>query len=505
MTPVPVLSTEKITKTFGSVAAIKEVSFDVRPGEVHALCGENGAGKSTLMKVFSGQHPFGTYEGVVRVGGKTARFRDVRDSEEHGIAVVHQELSLIDSLTVAENIALGKFPRRGWRIDWPATSALAEQTLSRSRVPISPEAKVSDLGVGQQQLIEFARALAKNPRILILDEPTAALTGEEIHALLEEVRSLRTRKVACIYISHKLDEVKKVADRITVLRDGSSVTTRAADSLPIAEIIKHMVGREIKDIYPARGESKQGDRLLEVRDLHAESPFDHHVALKGVSLSVHAGEVLGIGGLMGAGRSELLMHIYGIWGVTRRGEVIVEGAPYFPRMPSESIRRGMMLVTENRKRFGLVPRESVHRNLSLSSIHAVAPHGKIDHVAERTRNGEMLEKLQFRALSADSQARQLSGGNQQKVVLGRGLLTDPRIVLLDEPTRGVDVGARREIYEEIKRLANEGKAVVVVSSDLSELIGVSDRIVMMNEGTTMRSFNAAEFNQDQLMAAALGK
>ena len=505
MNHAPVLSTEKITKRFGSVAALNEVSFDLRPGEVHALCGENGAGKSTLMKVLSGQHPFGSYDGVVHVGGNIARFRDVRDSESNGIAIVHQELSLIDSLTVAENIVLGKFPRRGWRIDWPATNAIAVQTLSRSPVQISPEAMVSNLGVGQQQLIEIARALAKNPRILILDEPSAALTSAEILVLLEEVRNLRTRNVACIYISHKLDEVKKIADRITVLRDGSSVTTRTADSLPIAEIIKHMVGREIKDIYPAREESKQGDRLLEVRDLHAESPFDHHVALKGVSLSVHAGEVLGIGGLMGAGRSELLMHIYGLWGCTTRGQVFVDGTPYSHRLPCDSIHRGMMLVTENRKRFGLVPRQSVHRNLSLSSLQAVAPRGRIDSVAERTRNGAMLKKLHFRALSSESEARQLSGGNQQKVVLGRGLLTDPRIVLLDEPTRGVDVGARREIYEEIKRLANEGKAVVVVSSDLSELIGVSDRIVMMNEGTTTRSFNAAEFNQDQLMAAALGK
>lgn len=505
MTQAPVLSTEKITKRFGNVAALNQVSFDVRPGEVHALCGENGAGKSTLMKVLSGQHPYGSYDGVVHVGGKVARFRDVRDSESKGIAIVHQELSLIDSLTVAENIALGKFPRRGWRIDWPATNAMAARTLSRSQVKISPETMVSNLGVGQQQLIEFARALAKHPRILILDEPSAALTSEEIHTLLEEVRNLRTQNVACIYISHKLDEVKKVADRITVLRDGSSVTTRAANSFPIAEIIKHMVGREIKDVYPAREESKQGTRLLEVRDLHAESSLDHHVALKGISLSVQAGEVLGIGGLMGAGRSELLMHLYGIWGCTTQGQVIVDGAPYSERTPSESIRRGMMLVTENRKRFGLVPRESVHRNLSLSSLPAVAPRGKIDAVAERTRNGAMLKKLHFRALSSESEARQLSGGNQQKLVLGRGLLADPRIVLLDEPTRGVDVGARREIYEEIKRLAKEGRAVVVVSSELPELIGVSDRIVMMNEGRTTGSFTAGEFHQDQLMAAALGK
>ena len=505
MTQAPVLSTEKITKRFGKVAALDDVSFDVRAGEVHALCGENGAGKSTLMKVLSGQHPYGSYDGVVHVGNEVAHFRDVRDSESKGIAIVHQELSLIDSLTVAENIALGKFPQRGWRIDWPATSTMAARTLSRSQVQISPETMVSNLGVGQQQLIEFARALAKNPRILILDEPSAALTGDEIHTLLEEVRNLRTQNVACIYISHKLDEVKKVADRITVMRDGSSVTTRAAHSFPIDEIIRHMVGREIKDIYPAREESKQGAKLLEVSDLHAESPLDHHVALQGVNLSVHAGEILGIGGLMGAGRSELLMHIYGLWGCSTQGQVFVDGTPYSHRIPSESIRRGMMLVTENRKRFGLVPRQSVHRNLSLSSLQAVAPRGRIDAVAERTRNRAMLKKLHFRALSSESEARQLSGGNQQKVVLGRGLLADPRIVLLDEPTRGVDVGARREIYEEIKRLANEGKAVVVVSSELSELIGVSDRIVMMNEGRTTRSFNAAEFNQDQLMAAALGK
>jgi len=503
VTPTPVLEARRISKRFGGVHALKNVSFDVLPGEVHALCGENGAGKSTLMKVLTGQHPAGTFEGAVFVRGEAVQFRDVRDSERGGIGIVHQELSLVDSMTAAENILLGNYPRRGWRVDWPATMAKANAVLRQFSVPIDAETLVAELGVGQQQLVEIARALSKAPRILLLDEPTAALSTAETSVLLDQVRQLCAAGMACVYISHKLDEVMQIADRITVLRDGASVATFSRDRVDVATIIRHMVGREIQDVYPPRAPSAPGEVALEVTGLSARSEIDHHVALHEVSFEVRAGEVLGIGGLMGAGRSELLMHIYGLWGTTTYGQVKVMGKLYRQRSPSSSLKRGMMLVTESRKRFGIIPNQSTHHNLSLSSLGVVSRWGRIQPALEGDRNSAMLQKMQFRALHANGRIDELSGGNQQKVVIGRGLLTEPNVVLLDEPTRGVDVGAKREIYEEINRLAREGKAVVMVSSELPELIGMCDRIVMMQRGRMTDAFERESFDANRLLTAAL--
>ena len=383
MTCSPVLEARQVTKRFGGVQALADVSFAVAGGEIHALCGENGAGKSTLMNILTGLLPAGSYEGQVRVEDHRVQFRDVRDAELAGIGIVHQELALVDSLSVAENILLGRFPRRGCRVDWPATYDAADRILREFQVPIDPETPVSELGVGQQQLVEIALAISKHPRILLLDEPTAALSSTETEILLEHVRRLSATGVACVYISHKLEEVLAVADRITVLRDGATVATLKTAEADIATLIRHMVGREMRDIYPPRGHVTPGAVALDVRGLSASSDVDHHVALRNVSLSIRGGEVVGLGGLMGAGRSELLMHLYGLWGQPTAGEVWVRGRPYFRRSPAKSINRGMMLVTESRKRFGLLPNQSTHHNLSLSSLSAVTRCGRINTSQER--------------------------------------------------------------------------------------------------------------------------
>lgn len=498
----PLLQADQISKRFGGIAALTDVRFDVRPGEIHAVCGENGAGKSTLIRILSGQYPTGTYTGEIRWSGQPVELHGVRDAESLGIAVVHQELALVESLTVAENVFLGNLPQRGWRIHWAEMIRRAHELLDEFRVPIDPAAVVGKLGMGQKQLVEIARALAQRPQLLILDEPTAALTGSEITILLSALRTLRAQGRSCIYISHKLDEVRAIADRVTVLRDGRTVGTTPREEATIPLLIQQMVGREIQDIYPRREARPAGDVLLEVRQLSAVANGRQRARLDGISLAARAGAVVGIGGLMGAGRSELLMHLFGLWGRRTGGQVLIRGVPCPPATPTESLRRGLMLVTEDRKRLGLIADESVKHNLSLSSLRSVTRWGRLDHAEERRRNAAIAAKLGIRSSALEQSVRQLSGGNQQKVVLGRGLLTDPAIVLLDEPTRGIDVGAKRELYGEINRLVQEGKAVVLVSSDLPELMGMCDEIIMLYEGRVSGRFSARPFDQNALMAAA---
>lgn len=498
----PVLQAERVSKRFGGVVALADVNFAIQPGEIHAVCGENGAGKSTLIRILSGQYPVGSYTGQIHWSGQPVRFQGVRDAERLGIAVVHQELALIESLTVAENVFLGNLPRHGWRIHWAEVIRRTDQLLREFRVPINPAAIVGKLGMGQKQLVEIARALAQPPRLLILDEPTAALTGSEVSLLLSALRTLRDQGTSCVYISHKLDEVKAIADRVTVLRDGRTVSTMSAADATIPLIIRDMVGREIQEVYPRRTVGPVGDVLLEIRGVSATAAGRQRARLDEISLTARAGEIVGIGGLMGAGRSERLMHVFGLWGKRTAGEILVRGSSYPVATPAESLRRGLLLVTEDRKRFGLVAGESVDRNLSLSSLRAVTRWGRVDRLRERQRNSTIGGTLGIRSPSPDQSVRQLSGGNQQKVVLGRGLLTNPAIVLLDEPTRGVDVGAKCELYGEIHRLVRDGKAVVLVSSELAELMGMCDRIIILHEGRVSGRFDAGPFDQNALMAAA---
>jgi len=491
-----VLRAEKIVKKFPGVVALKDVSFDLRAGEIHALCGENGAGKSTLIKLLSGIYPHGSYEGDLFINGQPAKFRSLAGAERAGIAVIYQELALVNDMTVGENIFLGSEPRTtGGLIDWHKVQREARLLLQKFKVEIDPGTPVAKLGVGQKQLVEIVKALSKNSQILILDEPTAALAEHEVLILLEILRDLRNRGIASIYISHKLDEVFAISDRITVLRDGSSVGT---------EIIRHMVGRGIIDLFP-RHLAKPGATVLEVEGVTVTNPHARGNFLSDISFSLRAGEVLGIGGLMGAGRTELLMHLFGVWGGRQSGTVWLEGRELRGCKPDEIIRRGMVLVSEDRRRYGLILDKAIGFNLSLSSLRSLTSHHLIDREVEFERNNRVFQSLRVKAPTMEALVGKLSGGNQQKVVVGRALMTEPRVIFLDEPTRGIDVGAKLEIYEIINQLTDAGKAVVLVSSELPELIGMSDRILMLHKGRIGGEFSRAEATPEKLLAAAMGQ
>ena len=521
----PLLEARGLVKKFPGVTALRAVAFDLRPGEIHALCGENGAGKSTLIKLLAGIHPHGSYEGELRVDDHAVAFHSIRDAEAAGIAVITQEFALIDELSVAENIFLGRAPRcgpRGLRVDWLEMHRRAAVLLADFGLAIPPELPVHELGIGQKQLIEIVRAIDKQSRILVLDEPTAALSEHDVAVLLEHLRRLRAQGTACIYISHKLDEVFALADRITVLRDGASIVTLATRDTTIPAIIKHMVGREISDLFPRRPvAASASEPIFSVRALTAAPAKNTPPFLRDITFELRPGEVLGFGGLMGAGRTELLMHLFGAWGHRVSGKVTLRGQPFPAPTPRDAITRGLVLVSEDRKRFGLISPQPIGFNLSLSSLSRFTrtpPLSRgprdglytrqlalIDAPAEHDANQHFFTSLRIKAPDQHARVGGLSGGNQQKVVLGKALMTEPTVVLLDEPTRGIDVGAKLEVYELINRLTAEGKAVILVSSELPELMGMSDRIIMLTAGRIGGEFARADFSQEKLLAAAMGR
>jgi D-xylose transport system ATP-binding protein len=499
-----VLAARQVVKRFGGVAVLKNVNFELRSGEVHAVCGENGAGKSTLIKLLAGVYPHGSYEGEIVLDGKPAQFASSREAEQAGIAVIHQELALFPEMSVTENLLLGVLPQRFGIIDWDAAHAKASEVLRACNIDLDPAVRVGRLGVAQRQLVEIARAVARRPRVLVLDEPTAALAHHEIDALLTLVKDLRTRGVSCIYISHKLDEVFRVADRITVLRDGQTVETVTTSLTSPEEIIRFMVGRKIEDMYPRRA-GERGKPLLTVRGLNVAPKERAGVFLKNIDFTVHAGEVLGIGGLMGAGRSELLMHLFGLWGRRLSGSIELDGHAMSSRSPQAALREGLALVTEDRKRFGLVLEHGVSFNLSLSNLKAFSSLFLINRNAEAVKARTCIDELKIKTHALDSAVAKLSGGNQQKIVIGKVLMTEPSVLLLDEPTRGIDVGAKIEVYELVNRLTAQGKGIILVSSELSELMGLSDRIIMLHEGEIGGEFRRGEATQERLLAAAMGR
>lgn len=496
------LECDRVTKRFPGVLALDQVSFDLKAGEVHALCGENGAGKSTLIKVLCGIWAHGSYEGEVRIEGESVHFTGIADSEAAGIAVIYQELALVPEMTVAENIVLGNEPTRWGLIDWDQAYATTQNLLEKYDIDLDPTARVMDLGVGQQQLVEIVKALSKNTRILLLDEPTAALTETESELLLGIIRQLRDHGVTCVYISHRLEEVLDISSRITIIRDGKSIKTLDTSETDRDEIIRHMVGRSIDDLFP-RETCELGDLLLEVANLTVMDPKHPRPVLENIAFQVRAGEILGIGGLMGSGRSELLMHLIGGYGERTGGDVRMASEPLPQVSPAEAIHRGLVLVSEDRKRYGAVLGQSIRFNLSLSSLRQFVAALLIDGDAEVHGCQDYFKKLGVKAPGLETEAGSLSGGNQQKVVLGKALMTRPKVVLLDEPTRGIDVGAKREIYELMNLLTSEGLAVVMVSSELPELMGMSDRYLILSAGKIGGAFDDSNATQEDLMAAAM--
>jgi D-xylose transport system ATP-binding protein len=484
-----------ITKRFPGVLALDRVSFDLRPGEIHALVGENGAGKSTLMNILGGVYPHATYEGEIHVDGSERKFENVRASEKAGIAVVHQELSLVPEFDIAENVFLGREPHSFGIIRAEEIHSRAQKLLDDLHLKLDAHTPAGALGIGQQHLVEIAKALSREAHILVLDEPTAALTASEVEVLYRILRRLREHGSGMIYISHKLDEVFALADRITVLRDGRTVSTDDTSALDNGRLIARMVGREVSDIFP-KSQRVPGDVVFEARHVTvADRVVD-------VSLHVRRGEIVGIAGLVGAGRSELLMAIFGADPERRSGEFFVNGARVAIDAPNDAIAAGIGFVTEDRKRFGLLLEHTIVTNLTLAALKRISGPLVTDIDAETAAGNRSMQELRIKATSVFTVVGTLSGGNQQKVVLAKWLLTDPKVLLLDEPTRGIDVGAKQEIYAQITRLADEGMAIVLVSSELPEVLGLADRVLVLHEGRITGEFRREDATAEAVMKAA---
>ncbi|HKR01071.1 MAG TPA: ATP-binding cassette domain-containing protein [Pyrinomonadaceae bacterium] len=493
-----------ITKSFPGVRALDGVTFDLYSGEIHALVGENGAGKSTLMKVLGGVYPHPQYGGEVLIDGAARRFGSVREAEHAGIAVIYQELSLVKEMTIGENIILGREPRRFGVVRWEELYSRAAKLLDDLNLRLDPRVPVGHLGIGQQQLVEIAKALSQEARILVLDEPTAALTDTEVETLFGILNKLRSRQVGMVYISHKLDEVFRMSDRITVLRDGRTVGTEATSRLDEARVIARMVGREVGSIFP-EADHQRGEVVFEARDITVEDPnVKGKLLVDHASFSVRRGEVLGIAGLMGAGRSDLLMAVFGAHAGRFTGEILIEGRPVRVTRPSDAINLGVGFVTEDRKRFGLILDQTILNNMTIAGLKRLSGSFLTDVDSEAAAGERSMKELRVKANSVFTVAGTLSGGNQQKVVLAKWLLTNPRVLFLDEPTRGIDVGAKQEIYAQINRLAREGLAIVLVSSELPEVLGLSDRVLVLHEGRITGEFKRNEATPEAVMACATG-
>ena len=497
----PIISIRNIGKQFAAVRALDNVSFDVTPGELHAVMGENGAGKSTLMKILSGV--IGGFDGELRLRNKPVRFSSTRIAENAGVSIIHQELNLVEQLSVAANIFLGR-ESRSWLgiLNQREMDDRAAALLAELETHISPRAPVSTLRVGDQQLVEIAKALSLQSDILIMDEPTSALTESEVARLYRVIDKLRTRGVTILYISHKMEEVFRLADRITVLRDGQFVqTVNRSETTPRA-IAHSMVGR---DIEPQRKHTTEQDASVVLEARHLSLPWPGHSRgwrLKDVNLKLHRGEILGIAGLMGAGRTELLECLFGASEPPPEGEVLIDGRVRRFRHPSQAMRAGIAMVSEDRKRFGLFAHMTVRENITICALADVSSLGVIARGRETAAAMSQIEALSVRTDGPDAMVTTLSGGNQQKCIIGRCMLTNPKVLLLDDPTRGVDIGAKAELYLLMEQLASEGMAIIVTSSELPELLTVSDRILVLNEGILTGEFSRSEATEQRIMEAA---
>ncbi|GAA0356744.1 sugar ABC transporter ATP-binding protein [Alkalibacterium iburiense] len=495
-----ILKMENITKEFPGVKALDNVNFEVSEGEIHALVGENGAGKSTLMKVLSGVHPYGTYSGKIFYEGQESTFQTINDSEREGIVIIHQELALIPELTVAENIFLGNEQTKNRFIDWRKTNSKAKDLLNRVGLKANVDDLISHIGVGQQQLVEIAKALSKDVKLLILDEPTSALNETESDNLLKLLKEFKEQGITSIVISHKLKEVLAVADNITILRDGQTIETLANDNITENRIIKGMVGRDLSDLYPDRS-NDIGDVKFEVIDWTLGHPtIAEKDIISNANINIKSGEVVGIAGLMGAGRTELMMSIFGrSYGKYISGKIKINGKEVKISNVSEAIANGLGYVSEDRKEYGLILEDSIKKNISLANLTELQDKFTINSYKETQIGEEYKSKLNIKAPTIEQKAKNLSGGNQQKVVLGKWIFTNPDVLILDEPTRGIDVGAKNEIYKLINDIAAQGKSVLIVSSELPELLGICDRIYTLSSGKITGEFPIEEAEQEKLM------
>jgi len=498
-----ILEMRDITKTFPGVKALQGVSIEVERGQVHAICGENGAGKSTLMKVLSGVYPHGSFEGEILLDGRPVQFGDINDSEAAGVVIIHQELALSPFLSIAENIFLGNERSRAGFIDWNRTNLAAAELLQRVGLKDNPVTKIVDIGVGKQQLVEIAKALSKEVKLLILDEPTAALNDDDSAHLLDLIRSLQAEGMTAIIISHKLNEIKAIADKVTIIRDGRTIETldMHADDVSEDRIIRGMVGRDLSNRYPVREDPQIGEELLRIEDWTVHHPLDSsREIIHQADLNVRAGEIVGIAGLMGAGRTELAMSVFGhSYGTGISGTVYKRGVPIRTNTVSQAIDNGIAYVTEDRKRYGLNLIDDIKRNISGSALGKLAEWGFVNGSKETTVARQFLKNLNIKAPNVDVVTGKLSGGNQQKVVLSKWMYADPDVLILDEPTRGIDVGAKYEIYTIINQLADQGKGIVVISSELPELLGICDRIYTLSEGTITADVPRSEATPEVLM------
>ena len=497
-----ILEMRNITKEFPGVKALQNVNLKIKEGEIHALCGENGAGKSTLMKVLSGVYPHGSYTGDILFNGNVCKFKDIKQSEELGIVIIHQELALIPHLSIAENIFLGNEQAKNGIINWNETVLRTRELLKKVGLNESPNTKTANLGVGKQQLTEIAKALSKNVKLLILDEPTAALNEHDSENLLNLLLELKKQGMSAIIISHKLNEISKVADSITILRDGQTVETLDMKKDKISEdrIIKGMVGRELTNRYPKR-EAKIGNTIFDVKNWNVFHPLHtNQKSIDDVNFHIRKGEIVGIAGLMGAGRTELAMSIFGkSYGKKITGQIFKDNKEIHLNNVSQAIEHGIAYVSEDRKGNGLILMDDIKQNITLASLNKITNKFVINKNQEIIESEQFREKLKIKTPSIYQKTGNLSGGNQQKVVLSKWIFSEPDILILDEPTRGIDVGAKYEIYTIINQLASDGKGILVISSELPEILGICDRVYVMNEGRITGEVSKEEATQERIM------
>lgn len=498
------LEMRRITKDFPGVRALDDISFSARSGEIHALIGENGAGKSTLMKVLSGVYPHGTYSGQILMNGSELGFQSIREAQHAGIVLIPQELSLCSHISVTENMFLSVLPSRAGMVRWKKAHQDAQRMIDEFDIGALPTTTVAHLRAGQQQLILLAKALLQHPRVLILDEPTSSLTSTETALLFAHLRKFKAQGIISIYISHRLDEVAEIADHVTVMRDGKVVGSDAKDKYSRRDIVRLMVGREITEMYP-RVKKQRGDVALAACDLTLRDPLvEAKVVVDRVSLKLHNGEITGLYGLMGAGRTELAMGLFGAWAGKRSGEIEVHGKKISLNTPREAMKHGIGLLTEDRKQLGLFLDKSVMMNISIANLLSVSKRGIINEEKERACADRRVKQLSIRTPGLRTIVEDLSGGNQQKVIVGRWLAAESRILLLDEPTKGIDVGAKREMFDLLNKLALDGNAVLFISSELPEILGISDRILVMAQGRLVADLDWQNATSETIMHFATG-